>query len=905
MPAPSLAEHLVGASEFFLKPTPELDRAVATRVRGYLEAVRAYLLELHQAGRSGREVNEVNSDCIDRMVRGLFSLAEDHLLAANRSIERDLSLLAVGGYSRREMSCHSDVDLLFLYRSELSPYVVSIAERLQYWMWDAGLAVGCATRTIEETASLGLEDITVRTAVLTARYLCGDGVLFQDFTDAVRKEFIPDDLSFVEEQERNLRDRHTRFGESLFLLQPNVKEGAGGLRDYHVAYWVMRGMQPSSRDAEDLLHFGLLTESEMADLAEALDFLWRVRNDLHLGTGRRTDQMSFDLQEKVARSLGYETGLDENADLPVERFMRDYYRAARVIRNASELVLEQYLSRARGRDRDVHAREVEDGFRVTDEHLEIPHASYLRERPVRLLRAFEVAQNHEVPLSRMARRLVTENLGLMTESVRRDPESADIFLRILGSERRVMRTLMQMNEVGLLAAFLPEWEHIVCRWQHVVFHTYTVDVHSIFLVEELRRLWRGKYEREMHDMTRLIQEVDDRPVLFLGCLLHDIGKGYGGNHSEIGTERASLSLERLGLSTERTERVRFLVRHHLLMSHLAQRRDLSDPQLILDFAELCGDRKNLRSLYLLTFADIRASSTGAWNEWKHQLLKELFERTSEFLETGADNREKAGALIEKRVEIRRDGARAQLRGMGFEDARIESFFADLPRRYFVSHTPKQIARHAEVVFDYGDECPVATAFREMRGGFTEFILCTNDLHGLQARVAGTLTGAGCNILGSHVYTGKSGFALEVYRISTPEGGPDERELARDRLRRDLSDVLMGRLPVEELVARRRGPRGLRKPASAAPPSVEISNTESDFYTLVDVVADDRIGLLYSLTEVIARHGFEIYISKAATVLDQVTDTFYLKDAKGEKISGEGTLEKLHGDLLASATGTAE
>ena len=753
--------------------------------------------------------------------------------------------------------------------------------------------------------ALGQEDLTVRTSVLAARFLCGDGVFFQEFTDRVRREFIPNEQLFVEEQEENLRNRHQRMGESLFLLQPNVKEGAGGLRDYHTAYWVMRGIQPSARDVEDLLHVGLLTAAEMADLRRSLDFLWTVRNELHITTGRRADQMSFELQEQVAIRLGYEGAEEQGVELAVERFMRDYYRAARVIQNAAELVLEQCRARVLGPDRDVHLREVEHGFRVTDEHLEIPHAAHLRGDPVRILRAFEVAQRYGVPLSRMATRLIAENLGLVDDRMRSDPEAADTFFRILESEQRVMRTLRQMNEIGVLGAFLPEWEHIECRWQHVVFHTYTVDVHSIFLVEELRRLWRGKYDREMLDMSRLIHEVNDRPVLFLGCLLHDIGKGFGGNHSQVGVQRSRVCLERLGISKERMERVLFLVEHHLLMSHLAQRRDLSDPKLIFDLAAICGDRENLRNLYLVTFADIRASSADAWNEWKRQLLRELFERTSEFLETGDGDRARAVELIEQRVEIRRDGARAELRGLGFDDTRIEAFFEDMPRRYFISHTPRQIARHGQVVIDFGGAGPIATAFREMRGGFTEFILCTRDLHGLQARVAGTLTAMGTNILGSHVYTGRSGLALEVYRISTPEGGGEERELWREAVRTQLVDVLEGRVQVQELLAqRRRRPTRVRKSARQGDPKVSVTNSESDFYTIADVVADDRAGLLHDLTEVIAKHGLEIYISKAATVLDQVSDTFYLKNAEGQKIYDEDRLFSLRRDLLAAVSGAA-
>ncbi len=900
-----------------------LARAVPAAVRTYLEAARRYLTEVHRESASGRVVNEANSDLTDRLIRRLFGLVEELIVEQGGDLESGVSVVAVGGFARREMSIHSDVDLLILYRDELTPYVTTVAERLQSWLWDAGLTVGCATRTIADTLAMGREDVTVRTTVLTARFLCGDGEFFHEFADTIRRELLNDVVVFIREQVELLEKRHRAFGESLFLLQPNVKEGAGALRDYHAAYWVARGAQPSLRNVDDLLHFGLLTESEMTEFRSALDFIWRVRNELHLRAGRANDQMNFEVQEHVAEAIGYGAMADfalgesqngsaqeslvelrftpDNPDLPVERFMRDYYIHARVIKAHSELVIAQCLARAAGGRGEVQERvEVEEGFNLANNRLEIPHSAHLRERPIRILLAFEVAQNHDVPLSRMAQRFVRENLELLDEKRRGDSAFSACFMRILNARNRVMRTLMMMNDVGLLAAFVPEWEHVVCRWQHVIYHTYTVDVHSIFLVEELRRLWRGKYARAMPELSELMQEVDDRPALYLGCLLHDIGKGFGGDHSQKGAVRAIRSLERLGLSEERTMRVLFVVEHHLLMSHLAQSRDLSDSRLILELAQLCGDRVNLRNLYLATFADIRASSRDAWTDWKGQLLRELFERAAEMLETGADNPDKAMELIEARVEVRRAGAREELTRQGVGQEKVDEFFEEMPRRYFIGHTPKQIARHAKVVLRHAEKRVPTTAFREMRGGFTEFILCTADAHGLYSNVAGTLSAHRFNILGSNVYTSRMGLALEIYRLTSPSGGPEEREMAWGEFEQSLCGVLGGEISLEGLVRQGRLPLGGPTLPARQPPRVMISNTESDFYTLVDVIADDRIGLLYDVTRCLGEHGLEIYISKAATIKDQVTDTFYLKGPDGRKLRDPDALERLEEDLLAAA-----
>ncbi|MFP6654832.1 MAG: DUF294 nucleotidyltransferase-like domain-containing protein [Myxococcota bacterium] len=896
-------------------------REVPAVVKAYLKEVRAHLEWLHRTSGSGRLVNERNSDLTDRMIRRLFLLAEESFLADGGVIDADVTVIAVGGYARREMSIHSDVDLLVLYRDELTPFVETISERLQYWLWDAGVSVGCATRTLAETISLGLDDVTVRTAVLAARFLCGDGEFYHLFADRIRDELLPDQAAFVAEQQELMRERHSEYGNSLYLLQPNVKEGAGALRDFHTAYWVARGTQSSLRDLDDLLHFGLLTETEMEEYRKALDFLWRIRNELHRLAGRANDQMSFELQEEVSEGLGYGSMAEatastssatnssggsladlrfepDNPDLPVERFMRDYYRHARAIKSYSELIIEQCAFRASGASEDsIPPVELEDGFRQSGNKLVIPHAAHLRADPIRVLRVFEIAQRHQLELSRIAERLIRENLALLEDPIRSSAAVSELFMQILDSENRVMRTLMTMNEVGLLSQLIPEWAHIVCRWQHVIYHTYTVDVHSIFLVEELRRLWRGKYARTMPELTELMREVEDRGVLFLGCLLHDIGKGFGGDHSNKGVVRATVAVERLGLAPDRAARVLFIVQHHLLMSHLAQSRDLSDAKLILELAQIAGDRTNLRNLYLATFADIRASSVESWTEWKGQLLRELYERTAEMLETGAERPDQAVALLEARVERRREGAREELTRLGVGEAKIQSLFAELPRRYFLSHSPRQIARHAQVVLRFGGDSRLATAHRDMKADFTEFIFCARDVHGLYSQVAGVMTACGLDILGSHVYTTSGGLALEVYRTRTPRGGPGERTMLWDEVENCLDSVLAGEVDVGSLVRRRRRPIGTTRPPRQRQARVLVSNTESDFYTLVDVIADDRLGLLYDATRTIGEQGFEICISKAATIKDQVTDTFYLKDRNGKKIKDSKALERLRLALL--------
>ena len=876
------------------------DAARAASARSYLEALRGHLAALHGAGGSGRDVNEAHSDGIDRLIRRLYDRAESRYFAEQGSLAGAATVLAVGGYARRELSVGSDLDVLVVHGPDGAEGAAFIAERLQYTLWDAGADVGCSVRTIAESRELALDDLSAFTTILAARLLGGDASLFHAFNTMVRG-LVADPELIVSRVGQAMEERHAKYGASLYLLQPNLKETPGGLRDYHSAWWVARAVDPAVQGPRDFLHAGLLSESEAADYDAALEFFWRVRNGLHLLQKRKTDQLSFELQERLAGEMGFEA---DPGGLPVEAFMRQYYRHARCIQTFSAIVVEQGLARVCPPAAPPPPVAAEDGFRIVGDHLEIPHPAHLRERPMRLLSVFAVAQDHDVPLSRTARRIVRESLPLVDDAFRADPEAFALLLRILGNDKRVMRTLMDMNEAGLLGSYLPEWDHIVCRWQHVIYHTYTVDVHSIFLVEELRRLWRGKHAETLPELTSLVHEAEDLPALYLGCLLHDIGKGLGGEHSEKGADIAERMLQRLGLDEERIARVIFVVRHHLLMSHISQRRDLSDPKVIVDFARIVRDRENLHNLYLATFADMRASSESAFSEWRAGLLKELFERTAEFLESGSDDPERALEQIEARVETRRHQAARELEALGVGAARVQAFFDMMPRRYFVSHTPRQIARHGMVVLSLGHQQSFATAVREMRGGFSELVLCARDVHGLYQLVAGCLMVADINILGSHVYTTRTGLALEVYRVTTPAGGDVERRERWKLLDELLAKAIEQQMPVDDLLASQRRPVGHTSPASSTPPSVSVRNDVSDFYTVVDLAADDRIGLLYDLTRTISSLGLEIYLSKATTVLDQVADTFYLKGPDDKRITEPHALEELRSRLEAVVRGEA-
>ncbi|MBW2713588.1 MAG: [protein-PII] uridylyltransferase [Deltaproteobacteria bacterium] len=879
------------------------EREISAAIRDYLQEVRAQLFAWHGEGASGKDINEANSDCMDRLIRRFFQMAEEEYYAGAFEFRQRLAVVAVGGYGRRELCIHSDIDLLFLYEGEIDDYVKKLAERLQVRLWDGKLEVGCALRSIEETLEIGLEDMTARTAILNARFITGDADLFHKFLDQVRSTFRANDPVFIEALSQSMKERHQKYGESLFRLQPNVKEGVGGLRDYHLAQWVVlsRHSSLSLRGLIDLLDYGLLSESELDAFRTALRFIWRVRATLHFLCKRKNDQLNFDLQERLADELGYGTPSEEVGFRPVERFMQDYYRHARVIQNCSMAIIDQCMPR-KPKSEQEH-RELGEGFVLVDGELEIPHDSLLRDQPLRFMRVFEIAACENVPISQTAQRLLRESLPHFPDSFPSDPKAAESFLKMLDNREGVTNTLLTMNETGVLGRFLPEWEHIVCLWQHVIYHTYTVDIHTIFLVSELERLYRGASEWVRPEYSDMMHQVEDRVVLYLGCIFHDIGKGLGGKHAERSSQMAATACRRLGLSEDRVKRVCFLARHHLQMSHIAQRRDLSDPSAIEFFTKLVGDYTNLLNLYLLTFADFRASSAQAWTDWTAGLLRELFVRTTEILECGELDSGVTARKLDSRADRLRDSARAQLAGMGVNEELIDSFCSRMPQRYFLTHTSWQIARQAMVMLAFREKDAISCGIREMRGGFTEFIVCAKDSYGLYSNIAGCLTFSGINILGSHIHTTRDGMALEVYRVATPEGDASEKRKVWHDVQDVMRSVLTGEMDLSKIKMRRTSPytssRSKARPRYQKA-SVRVSNTESDFFTIIDISAYDRLGLLYQLTSKIFEYELEIQISKASTRLDQVADTFYLKTREGGKVQDEELLERLRQDLLKVA-----
>jgi [protein-PII] uridylyltransferase len=854
-------------------------------VRAYLDAVRAHLLAMHDAGASARRVNEEHAELIDRLVRKLFRLAEDRYFENFPRLNFRLAVVAVGGYGRRELSLGSDVDLLFLYRGKENPYVETITEMIATRLWDAKLVVGAATRTMGEAMRVAKEDLSTLTSYLDARFLIGDPALFAELDRDVRAHLREHGDAFVEGKLAEQAKRHESFGESLYLLQPNLKESVGGLRDYHTALWIARSTLWEVRRPEQLRVQGFIDAEEEAQLFEALEFLWRVRNELHR-KGRKDDRLHYEAQERLAGKLGFR---ESEAVRGVERLMKTYYLHARAIQRISRRVIDH--SRQVRTERLISGRHmphpVAEGFAIQAGRLEIPAASLIDERPMRLLAAFAIAQHHDVELSARAQRVIRQKLGLIDDAFRADPEANALFRQILGSPTRVYRTLLTMDELGLLGAFIPEFAHLVGMWQQDMYHTYTVDVHSLFLVEQLRRISRGRYRKELALATELMREVRNPVLLYLGCILHDIGKGRGGGHSGKGAALIPALATRLGLKPEEAEIVEFLVLHHLTMSAMAEHRDVHDPRLILRLAKLCGSRLYLRLLYLITVADIRSVSPVAWTTWKAGLLEQLYRNAAEWLEAGAEEEGAPQFFLDRAMsQATATSARAvdMLAQLGVEKAEAEALLEQMPRRYLLENEAEEIAAHLRAALSFLESGALARVepFRAAAPSSPSWglVVLARDRTGLFATMAGVLSSCGHNILAASAYTTRDGIALDLFHVDPIQGGPDEQELERERIERKLLGVLEGKTQVGPPAAPRVAqPRALR----VLPPRVAIENEESDFYTIIDVEAMDRPGLLHDIARALTAQELSIEAVRASTRASRATDAFSVTTLDDHKL----------------------
>jgi len=883
-----LSESLKGDGKSF----EEKRGAYLAAAREFLEHFREELKRGHREGEDGASVVQSITTMTDALVTRLFTALSDDLQISKTG---ELSLVAIGGYGRGELNPYSDLDLMFLYSGKDIKRVEEVANRLLYFLWDLRLDVGYSVRTLADCLEMAGNDITVKTALLDARLLSGSPSLFRDLKKLIVTQVLAKRSdSFIGEKLNELAKRREKYGSSVYILEPNIKEGEGCLRDLHTAMWVAK-IKFKVDEPRELVIKGVLSEDELTVYTSSLSYLWRIRNELHYLAGRKNDQLTFEAQSSIARFFGYE---DRGKTLAVEQFMQDFYLHANRVEHFSSVLITKCSQREEGARKILGyftRRPVGEGFYVMRGELVVPDESVIAKDPVRLMRIFEYAQKQGVALAVSTKTLIRENLDLVNDKFRRTKEANASFIKILQSEKGVSEALQQMHHLGFLNRFIPEFERIYCKVQHDVYHIYTVDTHTLFAVDELAKLRRGEHRDTLPLLTQLSLEVDKRWLLLLAVLLHDVGKGSGGGHAEVGAELSRTVARRMGLSKEDGDRLQFLVRQHLLLAHIAQRRDLHDERMIIQFARQMEKSENLKMLYLLTYADIKAVGPEVWTEWKALLLQELYEKAFQVLERGDFKLEASGDRVRrvKRAvfELLREEYPAQL---------IKDELHSLTTRHLLSYTPEVIAGHLKVLLCLPEQNLVLKLSHETERGYSNLTVCTFDVPGLFSMITGVMAANGMNILGAQIHTNTNEKVLDVLQVNSPQGFVITEEGRWSRLETDLRQVLAGDVRVGALVAKRHRPSILSEKAKPTVPArVEIDNEVSSDYTVIDIYAHDKVGLLYSITSTLTRLGLYIGVSKISTKVDQVADVFYVKDIFGQKISEPGKLEDIRKALLAA------
>lgn len=815
----------------------------------------------------------------DRIVETVFDVARHRLHPKPNPTESErLAIFAVGGYGRGEMAPHSDVDLLFLTPYKITPWAESVIESMLYILWDLKLKVGHASRTVKDCLRLGAKDFTIRTAMLENRFLSGDGRLAEELDTALWDElFKGSEKAFITAKLDERDARHEKQGQR-YMVEPNVKEGKGGLRDLQSLFWITKYIHHTD-DTSELVRLGIFRPEEYETFVQAERFLWAVRCHLHLAAGRAVEQLTFDMQVEVAERMGY---ADKGGRRAVEWFMQDYFRHATAVGDLTRIFLTSLEAEHR-KDAPLllrmlkRAPKVKDGYATVNNRLAVADEDCFLSDPLNLLRIFEEALRTGLLIHSDAMRLVKANLWRIDEDMRRNPEARKLFLDLLLKHGNPERALRRMNELGVLSAFIPEFAPIVAMMQFNMYHHYTVDEHTIQCLWHLSEIENGHLVEELPVASTILKEGVNRKVLYVAMLLHDIGKGRDEDHSIVGARIARKVCPRLGLNKTECATVEWLVRYHLLMSDMAQKRDIADPRTVRDFAKAVQTRERLDLLCVLTVCDIRGVGPGVWNNWKAALLRALYRQTRRGLEEGLEalNRERRGT--EAKLALRE-----RLSDWDGKTVRTET-----QRHYEPYWQGLHVTAH--VVFAHllrdiePDEIKIDIHPDEDRDA-TRACFVLQDHPGIFSRLAGALALAGANVVDARTFTTKDGYATAAFWLQDSDGSPyDSARIPR--LRETIRKTLLGEVVAAEAIAPKEKLKK-RERAFRVPTSITFDNEGSEIFTIIEVDTRDRPGLLYDLTRTLAGLNISISLAVVATYGEKAVDTFYVKDMFGLKLHSE-------------------
>lgn len=886
--------------------TPDSRGEVFAIYRDALEQGRNEVRRRFETGEhSGSETVHAGAYLVDQLVRVVFEVATEYVYPQGAGISSDtMSVLATGGYGRAELAPHSDIDLMFLLPYKLTPQTEQVVEYVLYTLWDLGLKVGHATRSAEEAVRLSKEDITIRTSLLESRLLTGNEAQYQKFKKLFRDDVVSDTgMSFVEAKLAERDDRHARMGDTRYVLEPNIKDGKGGLRDLQTLMWIAKYLY-NIETISDLKQEGILTADDARRFEKAQEFLWTVRCHLHYLADRPEERLTFNVQTDIGERMGY----TDHAGLSgVERFMKHYFLIAKDVGDLTRIIcaaLEEQHKKKRQRfrlPRFGKGGPKIDGFTVDGDRLLAAEDDVFAKDPKKLLDLFYQAQKHGFDVHPSTLRLVTKNLKRLTRKVQNDPDANEIFVNILTGPDPD-KTLMRMNEAGVFGKFVPDFGRVVAQMQYDMYHVYTVDEHTIRAIGVLHGIETGRLIDDHPVACSVISEVQSRRALYLAVLLHDIAKGRGGDHSELGADIALKLGPRMGFSEWETETVSWLVRYHLLMSHTAFKRDIDDPKTVSDFVEIVQSPERLRLLLILTVADIRAVGPNVWNAWKAGLLRELYWHARELM-----SGESPQGRVSKRAETAKQKLATALAESSAEwtPERIDAHL-DLARdTYWLSFDTGALLRHAELIraAAVNNENLRIELTADEEHDATEVVVFTVDHPGLFAKVAGALSLGSINIVDAKIVTLNNGMALDTFWVQDGQSEAISGEARKDRIRKRIERALSGLAsPAYELKEARANAMPSRTSVFKVPPRVLIDNKASRTHTVIEVNGRDRLGFLHDITNVLTHAGLQIASAHISTYGERVVDVFYVKDIFGLKMEQPNKIEDVRAKLLDAISG---
>jgi len=864
-------------------PEPSLQRMLA-------EGRPAIAAELAAAPGAGRKHAASYSALTDGLVLAAFEEAKQRFPLGNPTPAERVSLVALGGYGRGEMAAFSDVDLMFLTPHPRAPWCEQVIESTLYQLWDCKLKVGQAVRTVPELLSLARSDMTVRTAMLEGRQIGGDPGLFDEAQQRFTREIVSGTAAeFVAAKLAERDERHLKMGDSRYVVEPNIKNGKGALRDLHTLYWIGKYIHGVRRPAE-LVRAGLLTRPEYHRFDRAERFFWSVRCHLHLLSGRAEERLSFDLQRELAAAMRY---ADRPGKSAVERFMQFYFLQAKTVGDLTGVFLAQL-------DEQLGAKGLRfalptflrrpkrlNGF-VTDRgRLSIPKDDFLAQKPVRLMELFALAAREGMEIHPQAMRAAARDVRLV-DRVREEVGANALFLQVLTSPQRPEMVLRWMNKTGVFGRFVPDFGRVVAQMQFDMYHHFTVDEHTIRAIGLLAQIERGELAEDHPLATALFRQLGSRRVLYVATLLHDIAKGRKGDHSLLGAEIALRLGPRLGLDPAETETVSWLVRHHLLLSHTAFKRDLADPKTVDDFVAVVQGPERLRLLLILTVVDIRAVGPGIWTEWKRRLIRQLYEAAEERLRLGHKQQGRADEVAARQREL--------AEALGWSTAAARAHARRLPDSYWLAEPAEAVLANARQIATAGariGDAPPSVSAEGEEDGATRVSVFAPDRPGLFYRVAAGLAAAGASIAHARIHTTRDGMALDNLLVHGAHGRAYGDKRLRQRLVRSVEAALTAHRPPPP------APAPARAAAFPIAPSVTVAPGASRRTTVVEVNAADRPGLLAGLAQAITEQGLMIHSAHIATYGERAVDVFYLTRDNGKKL-GPGELEAVRDALLGVA-----